>query len=153
ATTGSGGAIARAGAAGITPPPTPGGSTPPPTPGGSTPPPTPGGSQPELLQAARALRPAGLDLDEQLEEDAPAEQALELEARAAADPPQPGPARPDDDALVVLSCDQDRRADDDDVALRVLGEALHLDRRAVRDLLLGLEEELFADRFLDEEAL
>src|SRR5262249_57191585 len=77
----------------------------------------------------------------------------ELEARAAADLPQPGPARPDDDALVVLACDQDRRADDDDVALGVLGEALHLDRRAVRDLLLGLEEELFADRFLDEEAL
>ena len=82
-----------------------------------------------------------------------AEEALDLQPGAPTDLAQAPSLGADDDPLVARAVDHDGRAEDEEIPLGLLYELLHLDRRPVGDLLLGLEEELLPDGLLDQEAL
>ncbi len=74
---------------------------------------------------------------------------LELEARRGAGFLEEAPPRPEDDALVGVAVDDDRRADDGQALRRLAAQLLDEDAEAVRDLLARALEELLADRLGD----
>src|SRR4029450_8456856 len=98
--------------------------------------------QTELGQAARVVRPPGLDADEELEVDTRPEQGLEPLPRARTDLAQPLPLRPDDDGLVALARDQDGGGDHRHPLLCLLLEPLDDGRGAVRHLVTRDQEDL-----------
>src|SRR4029079_2001297 len=90
----------------------------------------------EALEHRLVAPPLGPRLHLQLEEDRMPEDELDLRARTGADLLHDRAALADDDLLLRLGLDKDRRADD------LVGQLLDLDRERVRHLLAGHLERL-----------
>src|SRR5271169_1380122 len=99
----------------------------------------------ECLQEARILAPARPGRHDEVEKEPPAERALELEAGRRARFAQEPPALAEDDALVAVAVDDDRRLDHREIPRLVTLPLLHENAEAVRNLLPRPFEELLAD--------
>src|SRR4051812_11093652 len=100
--------------------------------------------QAHLAVALRVVLPVLADLDEQEQVDAGLEQALKLLAGRLADRAQLLAAAAEHDRLLAVAHDVDRLVDPDLAPVRALGPALGLDRDAVGQLLVELDEDLLA---------
>src|SRR5690606_19282225 len=99
----------------------------------------------QLAQGARALAPVLGDPHEQLEVHRPAHELGESGARAAADAGEHRAAGADEDLLLALALDVDRRRDARGAAAVALLPAVDADGDGVRHLLARREEDLLAD--------
>ena len=104
-----------------------------------------GSSDAELAQGARVAGPVPLHLHEELEEEPTPEKRFEVLPRALPDVPDARPALADQDPLLRIAFDEDRRLHDDEVAVRFFRPRLDDDGGAVGDLGLGELVDLLAD--------
>src|SRR3954452_22409519 len=99
------------------------------------------------------LAPRSVYGNVQVEENARAEDRLQLDARLGADPFDHLAALADDDRLLRLALDDDGRVDLDEVLLFVLFPTVDRDGRRVRQFLGGMRQQLLAHDLGREEAL
>ena len=104
------------------------------------------------MEHAFAVAPVLLDLDPEVEEDARAEQRLDVLARQSADLLEHCALGTDDDALLRVALDVDRRADVD-ITIRPRRHLIRLDGHRMRHLVARELQDLLADELGDDEAL
>src|SRR5208282_2346613 len=109
--------------------------------------------QSHFLELARIAGPVAIDLHQQLEENLPAEDLFELDARGGADFLEHAAAGADHDSLVRFAIDNDGRGDLDELFFFVLAECLDRNCGRKRNLALQFEEKFLAHNFFGEGAL
>jgi hypothetical protein len=107
----------------------------------------------DLVQRAFVVAPLGLHLHAQVEEDALLQVALQLDARACADPLDHGAAFPNHDRLLRFTVDQDCAVEFHTIAAGRFLEPVDDDGRREWQLVVRQLQHLLAHHFRDEKTL